>query len=374
MGFYSYSAPLKSKIQALCQRRKPSPLFPNGDSLPFSSPLLLAPMASIGNAPFRLLMQELGSGGSVSEFVSCNGLTHGNRRTSEMLRIHPEEKNVGIQIFGSDQEKMAEAAKIAQEGSPQGRQPDFIDINLGCPVRKIVGKGAGAALLKDPSTLGNYLETIKKVLRIPLTIKIRTGWDTSGINAHEICHIAKECGVSLVSVHGRTRTQGYEGKADWNYIEWLTTQTPLPLIGNGDLHLPHQVRNRLKTTECSGLMIARGCLRNPFIFLESYRTEQEDTNRDLSFMASDYWEVLKRYHMYVLQFFDREPVQIVQLRKLIMWFASGFPGASRFRSGLFQTTMDLQGLMTYAEDYFIPLGCREKSIDYNQDFMMSGHG
>ena len=358
MGLYSFSGPLKSKIERLLGRKR-SP-----EGLNFSSPFLLAPMAAIGNAPFRLLMQELGSGGSISEFISCNGLLHNNRRTQQMLYIDHQEQNVGLQLFGEDPEKMARAAQIAQE---QG--PEFIDINLGCPVRKIVGKGAGAALLKDPKSLGKYLEAIKKVLHLPLTIKIRTGWDADGINGDEICHVARESGVSWVSIHGRTRAQGYRGQADWNYVEWLADQTPLPLIGNGDLHQAHQVRERWRKTRCQALMVARGCLRNPFIFLESYLEDGEE----IIFTASDHWEVLQRYRGHVCNFFERESVQIVQIRKLILWFASGFTGAADFRSELFDWK-SLNELMNYAEDFFMGLGNSCKFINYNQDFMMSGHG
>ena len=360
MRFYSYSPSLERKINRLLQRKRPITLA----TLSFSSPFLLAPMAAIGNAPFRLLMQELGSGGSISEFISCQGILHANRRTKQMLKIHPREENVGIQIFGQDPEKMAQAALLAQE---QG--PNFIDINLGCPVRRVVGRGAGAALLKDPLALGKYLEPIKRVLHLPLSIKIRMGWDTQCINGDEICHVAQESGVALVSIHGRTRSQGYGGKANWDYIEWLASQTPLPLIGNGDLHRPLQVRECWKKTHCSALMIARGCLRNPFIFLESYLEEGEE----LSFSAKDHFEVLQRYRYYVCESFEQQSVQMVQVRKLILWFASGFPCAREFRSRLF-SWKTLNDLMNYTEDYFTHLGETSKSIDYSQDFMMSGHG
>ena len=360
MSFYSYSPSLERKINRLLQRKRPIAL----NTLSFSSPFLLAPMAAIGNAPFRLLMQELGSGGSISEFISCQGILHGNRRTRQMLRINPLEKNVGIQLFGQDSDKMAQAALLAQE-----QAPSFIDINLGCPVRRVISKGAGAALLKDPVSLGKYLETIKKVLNLPLTIKIRMGWDSQCINGDEVCHVAQESGVTLVSIHGRTRSQGYGGKSNWDYIEWLSSQTPLPLIGNGDLHQPQQVRECWKKTHCSALMIARGCLRNPFIFLESYLEEGEE----LEFSAKDHFEVLQRYQLYVSESFPQESVQMVQIRKLILWFASGFPNAREFRSELF-SWKTLKDLMNYTEDYFTHLGEKRKSIDYAQDFMMSGHG
>lgn len=339
--------------------------------LSFSSPFLLAPMAAIGNAPFRLLMQELGSGGSISEFISCNGILHHNRRTEQMLRIHSKEQNVGIQLFGDCPHKMAQAIEVVLgKTERQGKIPDFIDINLGCPVRKVVGRGAGAALLKDPLKLGTYLETIKKNLPLPLTIKIRTGWDRDTINSDQVCHVARESGVSVVSIHGRTRAQGYRDKADWNYIEWLTQKTSLPIIGNGDLHQPHQVQNRWNQTRCQALMIARGCLRNPFIFLESYGNQGD---QKIFFTARDHLEVLQHYQNLVCEFFEREPTQVIQVRKLVMWFAAGFPRASEFRSKLFGLKK-LKDLMNYTEDYLSRLENTQKAIDYSQDFMMSGHG
>ena len=361
MGFYAYSQPLQSKINRLLRRKRPPPLAQPS----FTSPFLLAPMAAISNAPFRLLMQELGSGGSISEFINCNGILQGNRRIREMLRIDPREQNVGIQLYGAQAAEMALAAQITQE--LPGVQ--FIDINMGCPVRKVVNRGAGAALLEDPQKLGRYLEEIKKILRLPLTIKIRTGLDSQRVNAHEVCHVARESGVGMISVHGRTRAQGYRGHADWGYTEWLAGQTPLPLVGNGDLHQAHQVQRRWHKTRCSALMIARGCLRNPFIFLESYL----ELGEQFAPTAGDYWEVIQRFQRHVEDYFSQESVQIVQVRKLVLWFASGFPGACEFRSRLF-TWRSMRELMDYGEQFFHPLGSTQKSIDHRQDFMMSGHG
>ncbi|MCY4645195.1 MAG: tRNA-dihydrouridine synthase family protein [Bacteriovoracales bacterium] len=360
MELYAYSPSLQTKIDRLLTRKRPPTLKTPG----LSSPFLLAPMAAIGNAPFRLLMQNLGHGGAVSEFISCKGILHGNRRTREMLRIDPGEKNVGIQLYGHDPDEMSRAALIAEESGAQ-----FIDINMGCPVRKVVGRGEGAAMLKDPVAVGRCLEALKKVLSVPLTIKIRTGWDEQSINGDEICHVAAQSGVSMVSVHGRTRAQGYRGKCDWDYIENLALRSPLPIVGNGDLHCPRRVRARAQKTHCGALMIARGCLRNPFIFLESYLEEDESS----PFVAQDYLEVLMRFREYVCAFFPKESHQISQVRKLVLWFAYGFPGAVQFRSKLF-LQKSMKDLMIYAQDYFAPLGTRQKSIDYNADFMMSGHG
>ena len=230
---------LQKKIDELKNRRPKIKL----GSIPFDSPLLLAPMSAICSSPFRLLMEDLGAGGTVSELISCHGINYGNEKTRQMLRIDSREKNIGIQLFGEEKEAMARAALGAQEF-----EPGFIDINMGCPVRKVVKKGGGSALMRDTESLGGFFSSMKKVLEIPLTIKIRTGWDDDSINASEVIHIAKEEGVEFVAVHGRTRTQGYKGHANWDLLETLATTSPLPIIGNGDLHSAHSVKKRMLAT------------------------------------------------------------------------------------------------------------------------------
>ncbi|MCR9203529.1 MAG: tRNA-dihydrouridine synthase family protein, partial [Halobacteriovoraceae bacterium] len=222
-----FSPELQTKIEALKGRRTPLKL----GGVNFDSPLLLAPMSAICHFPFRLLMQELGAGGTVSELISCHGINYGNEKTKQMLKIHPREKNVGIQLFGEDQLSMAKAAATAQE-----YKPDFIDINMGCPVRKVVSKGGGSALMKDTKKLAGFFKEMRNAIEVPLTIKIRTGWDQDSINALEVVNIAEGEGVEFVAVHGRTRTQQYKGKADWDLLENIASVAPLPIIGNGDLH------------------------------------------------------------------------------------------------------------------------------------------
>lgn len=355
----AFSPALKLKLDLLKQRRESISL----GRIHFDSPLILAPMAGICTPPFRLLMEDLGAGGTVSELISCHGINHGNDRTMNMLKIDPRERNVGIQLFGEEPDAMAKAAVVAQKFGPK-----FIDINMGCPVRKVVTKGGGSALLKEPKELIPYLSAIKEVLEVPLSIKIRTGWDDESINASEVIQIAQDLGIEWVAIHGRTRAQAYMGKANWDYIEALTEKHTLPLIGNGDLHQPHLVRERMEQTHCKALMIARGCLRNPFIFLESYATEDDPT-----FEGRDYYEVIERLHQYTQETYDNERIKLIQMRKLIVWFAAGFPGAAKFRATMFQCA-DLADSMKYAQDYYLSLGESTKHIDYNEVFMNSGHG
>ena len=241
-----FSESLQSKIDHLKARRTPVQL----GSVKFDSPLLLAPMSAICNAPYRLLMEDLGAGGTVSELISCHGINYGNDRTRHMLKIDPLEKNIGLQLFGEDPVAMGNAAKVAEEFSPK-----FIDINMGCPVRKVVTKGGGSALLKEPKKLGEMFSQVKKSINVPLTIKIRTGWDSDSINAPEVIRIAKEEGVEFVAIHGRTRVQQYTGQANWELLEHIAEISPLPIIGNGDLHTAEATLERLKNTRCQALML-----------------------------------------------------------------------------------------------------------------------
>ncbi|MBK25588.1 MAG: tRNA dihydrouridine synthase DusB [Halobacteriovorax sp.] len=358
-----FSRDLQDKIDKLIVRRTPMHLGHVG----FSSPLLLAPMSAICSAPFRLLMEDLGAGGTVSELVSCHGINYGNEKTKRMLTIDEREENIGLQLFGEDPKAMSEAAKVAEDYGPK-----FIDINMGCPVRKVVTKGGGSALMKDTSKLGAYFGSIKAAINIPLTIKIRTGWDQDSRNALEIIRIAREEGVEFVAVHGRTRTQQYRGQADWDFLEFLASESPLPIIGNGDLHSPEKAKARLKTTRCQGLMLGRGPLRNPFIFLDSYLNEGEVS----PFTPADYIEITQRLFDYTRSYTDRERTILVQLRKHVVWFAAGFAGAAHFRNEIFKS-QGIDETLEITENYFKSLmesGRNNKQIDPEQSFMAGGHG
>lgn len=355
----AFSSSLQEKIDLLKSRRTPIKL----GSIDFDSKCLLAPMSSICKSPYRLLMEELGAGGTVSELISCHGINYKNEKTIKMLEIHPREKNVGIQLFGEDAEAMAKAATVALESKPK-----FIDINMGCPVRKVVSKGGGSALMKDPLKLSHFFSTIKKAIDIPLTIKIRTGWDSDSINAPEIINIAKNEGIEFVAIHGRTRTQAYKGSADWNLLETIGKDKFLPIIGNGDLHTPELVRKRLKDTQCDALMLGRGPLRNPFIFLEGFMTEEDD----FTFTAQDYLEVIERFKFYLEEYTDRERTRLITLRKNIVWMAQGYPNVANFRNEIFKAE-DMDQTMDITREYFSSI-TGGKRIDHSKAFMAGGHG
>jgi nifR3 family TIM-barrel protein len=359
----SFSPALVAKIARFTPLKTPVRL----GQIQFSSKLLLAPMAGICNIPFRLLMEDLGAGGTVSELVSCHGINHGNQRTLDMLKIHPLEKIVGLQLFGEDVEAMARAAQVAESFNP-----GWLDINMGCPVNKVVSKGGGSALMKEMEKLAPLFEGMRAQMKKPLSIKIRTGWDSDTRNAREVMKIARESGIEWVAIHGRTRTQQYTGLADWDFIEDIAGEKILPLIGNGDLHHPILVNDRLRKSKTDALMIARGALRNPFIFLESLDTEYAHKKKS-EFLGADYWEVIQRLWHYVSETFADDRMLLVQARKLIVWFAAGFPHAAAFRGQVFaaQTANDT---LKITEDYFLSLGASQKSINYEEAFMSSGHG
>ncbi len=355
----TFSTELQNKINRLKDQRKAIDL----GRVHFDSFLVMAPLAGITTAPFRILMEELGAGGTFSELISCHAVHHRNKKTLDMLRPDPREKNVGIQLFGEDASMMADAAVMAEEFGAK-----FVDINMGCPVRKVVTKGGGSALLQDPSKLYDFLVPIKKALKVPMTVKIRTGWDHSSLNADTTVKVIADAGAEFISLHGRTRSQQYSGLADWEYIEKIKEICPVPLIGNGDLHTPTITRNRINATKCDALMLGRGPLRNPFIFLESLLDDGEHY-----FGPKDYLEVIEYYKRLIESHYQGERAILVQLVKMIVWFAAGHEGVAKFRGNLFGSK-SLDHVMDLTSAYFLGLGNRRKQINTTDPFLAGGHG
>lgn len=333
------------------------------------NPFVMAPMAAITDNAFRSFMKEMGVGIVVSELVSSNGIKFGSDKTLRMLKFDSIQHPVGIQIFGEDPLIMAEAAKRIQDLGA-----DFVDLNFGCPVKKVVQKGAGSAILKDLIQVQTMISTIKKAITIPLTIKTRTGWDETTRNAIEVAHIAHEEGVTWMAIHGRTRTQDYEGKANWDYIAEVKSKAKLPIIGNGDILTAEQAVMRLKTTGCDAVMIGRGCLKNPWIFLESLALFKNLGNNQTTapVLFKNYPQAFERLKFYLEQNFDSYVVSI-QLRKFAGWFSSGYPGGTEFRKSIFQFK-EVSTIYNHTMEYFNLLEKTRQADTSHEAFLMGGHG
>src|SRR6266436_6834092 len=233
---------------------------------PSNFPLYLAPMAGVSDKIFRQLCKEQGADVLVTEFVSAEGVFRRNERTREYLDFDERERPIGVQLFGGNPEHMAEAAKQVVDWV----RPDFIDLNFGCPVNKVVAKNGGSALLKDCPTLSSVAGTVvKAVAPLPVTAKIRIGWDADSINAIRVARLLVDLGITAITVHGRTRAQGYSGAADWNVIGEVAAAVPVPVIGNGDLTSAADVAKRRCETGVEGAMIGRAAMSAPWIFRET---------------------------------------------------------------------------------------------------------
>lgn len=328
-------------------------------------PFILAPMAGITNSPFRRLMRRRQSSVVISELVSANGLEYGGQKTMDLLRFHEEERVVGLQIFGERPELLVKACQhIERLGA------DFVDLNLGCPVPKVVSKGAGSAMCRNPSELGKILEAMVKSVKIPVTIKIRTGWDSTSRNAHEVVKAATDAGVTCVAIHGRTRAQGYSGLADWNYIAEVKSRATIPIIGNGDISTAADAVHRMKESGVDAVLIGRGALRNPFLFEQAYALWKGET---FEIPATErYLELIREQRGLLEEIYDKRSAMI-HARKFLAWYSAGFPGCHEFRSKVFSVT-DSDAVWDAAYAFF-EKSARERDLKFmSQPFLMGGHG
>lgn len=282
--------------------------------------IVVAPMAGISNMTFRRICKSMGASLVVAEMVSDKAITYGNEKTFELLRMNDDERPISQQIFGSDVKSFVEAAKIVEEKM----KPDIIDINMGCPVPKVAVKNqAGSALLKNPEKVGEIIKAVVGVVNVPVTVKIRSGWDQSSINAVEIAKIAEANGASAITVHARTRAQGYAGKADWNIIKEVVNAVDIPVIGNGDVVSCYDAKKMLDETGCSAVMIGRGLLGNPWLikecveYLESGKLpEVIDYNEKIDMME---------YHLNMLCEDKTEKQAVLEIRNHLLNYLKGLP-------------------------------------------------
>lgn len=328
-------------------------------------PFILAPMAGITHSAFRRLMRRKGSPLVISELISANGVEYRSAKTLELFQFHPEERPIGFQIFGEDVKALVNACQYVESIGA-----DFVDLNLGCPVPKIVKKGAGAALCRDTLNLGKILSQMVKSVKIPVTIKIRTGWDQDHRNAHEIIKIAECEGVHWVAIHGRTRAQGYSGLADWEYIGDVKAKSKIPIIGNGDLQTPELAVEMQRKYELDAVMLGRGALRNPFIFMQTKSLFERGIVSVPT--GQDYFYLAEELRAITLSIYP-ERVAHLQMKKFLAWFSSGFPGCHDFRKNVF-SSHNIEELWEATRRFYCHSEAPTDPSYLQQSFLMGGHG
>ena len=288
------------------------------------NPYILAPMAGVTDLPFRLLCKEQGAGLLCMEMISAKALQYKNKNTRALLSIHPEEYPVSLQLFGSDPVIISEMAKEIEELPFQ-----ILDINMGCPVPKVVNNGEGSALMKNPALAAEIISKTVKAIRKPVTVKIRKGFNDNMVNAVEMAKAAEAAGAAAIAVHGRTREQFYSGKADWDIIGEVKRAVSIPVIGNGDVVDGESAKRLLATTGCDGVMIGRAARGNPWIFREviGYLEDGRTVDRP---KPQEVKETILRHAVLQLQY-KGEYTGIREMRKHISWYTAGYPHSARFR-------------------------------------------
>jgi nifR3 family TIM-barrel protein len=284
----------------------------------------MAPMAGITNLPFRTLVHEFGCDLAFTEMISAMGLVRGTVKTFRYLDTDGADRPLGVQIFGADPKVMAEAARIVE-----GHGADLIDINMGCPVRKVVKNGSGAALMKSPEKIREILDAVRNAIKVPLTVKIRAGWNKSTINAPEVAAIAADCGVDAVIVHGRTAEQGYTGRADWEIIKEVKNRIRIPVIGNGDLRAGVDALRMRDVSHCDAFMVGRGALGYPWIFQEINAVLDGRPVTALPSLAER--KSVISVHLEKEIAYAGERIGYRGFRKHLLWYTRGLRGGAHFR-------------------------------------------
>ena len=292
--------------------------------------LILGPMAGVTDLPFRLLCKEQGAGLLCMEMVSAKGIMYNNKNTKILLTIDERERPVSLQLFGSDPDIISEQAKRIEE-----LPFDILDINMGCPVPKIVNNGDGSALMKNPLLAGEIIEKTARAIQKPVTVKIRKGFDEEHINAVEMAHIAQESGQAAIAVHGRTREQYYSGKADWEIIRKVKEAVKIPVIGNGDVWTPQDAIDMRKQTGCDGVMIGRGAQGNPWIFKQILHYEQTGELLEKP-SPQEVTEMILRHAKMQMEF-KGEYIGMREIRKHAAWYTAGYKNSAKLRGKINET-------------------------------------
>lgn len=302
--------------------------------------LILAPMAGVTDRSFRMLCKEQGCGLLYTEMVSAKAILYKNRNTRELLEVRQEERPIAVQLFGSDPEIVSDMAHQIEDGPY-----DIIDINMGCPVPKVVNNGEGSALMKNPRLVEELLSALTGKVKKPVTVKIRKGFDDTSINAVEIARIAESCGAAAVAVHGRTRQQFYSGKADWDIIRKVKEAVKIPVIGNGDIFTPQDAKRMMEETGCDGLMVARGARGNPWLFgrINHYL----DTGEVLPEPEAAEIGAMILRHAKLQAELKGENLGMKEMRKHIAWYTAGLPHSAAIRRACntLETIEELENLL-----------------------------
>lgn len=294
--------------------------------------VVLAPMAGISNTSYRKIIKEMGAGLIFAEMVSDKAIAYDNKKTLDLLKMDESERPIAQQIFGSDVESFVVAAKRIEEVM----HPDIIDINMGCPVPKIALRSqAGSALLKDPKKIYEIVSNVVASVSVPVTVKIRSGWDANSINAVEVAKEIERAGASAITVHGRTRAQGYSGFSDWNIIKQVKESVSIPVIGNGDVTSCFKAREMLEQTGCDAVMIGRGVLGNPWLIKETAEY-LEDGTLPKEVLPEEKISMLKR-HFELLLNDSGEKLALLEIRTHALWYIKGLPGSASIKNEICKT-------------------------------------